>query len=178
MINKMLTLKCVEITSQRQADNGTVSYYDPQARVYYNLYENGYVRRSFGRIKMSNGRWSDERIYQLNPTKMVQHAFNRHDGYPYTVSSKSRIKLESHEERMECAARGVINYRNTCKKYEQQAKEHAEKLKSWRENRYLNLVMVDIQDSANQYFEGNISFVDAMNNIQSSLEDAKHVLHA
>jgi len=51
-------------------------------------------------------------------------------------------------------------------------------LKSWRENRYLNLVMVDIQDSANQYFEGNISFVDAMNNIQSSLEDAKHVLHA
>ena len=174
----MLTLKCVEITSQRQADNGTVSYFDPQTETCYNLYENGYVRRSFGRKRLRNGKLSDETIYQLNPTRMVDHIFNRYDGVSYTVSSKSRIKLESHEERMECAARGVINYRNTCKKYEQQAKEHAEQLKSWRENRYLNLVMVDIQDSANQYFEGNISFVDAMNNIQSSLEDAKHVLHA
>ena len=177
-MNKLDTLKCIEVTSQRQADNGTISYYDPQARVYYNLYENGYVRRSFGRVKMSNGRWSDERIYQLNPTKMVQHTFNRHDGHPYTVSSKSRIKLESHEERMECAARGVINYRNTRKKYKQQAKEHNELIKNQRANQYFNLIMVDIQDSANQYFNGDISFVEAVDNIKSFLEDAKHVLHA
>ena len=92
----MLALKCVEITSQRQANNGTVSYFDPQTETYYNLYENGYVRRSFGRKRLRNGRLSDEVIYQLNPTRMVEHTFNRHDGATYTYKGKERIRLNTH----------------------------------------------------------------------------------
>ena len=176
-MNKLEALKCIEVTSQLQADNGTISYYDPRTRVYYNLYENGYVRRSFGRVKMTNGRWSDERIYQLNPTKMVQHTFNRHDGYPYTVLCKSRIMLETHEERMECAARGVINYRNTHKKYKQLAAEQARLLKEQLENREFRMLMKDIQNSVNKYFDGELSFSGAINNISFDVEDAKDMLN-
>lgn len=176
-MNKLETLKCIEVTSQRQADNGTISYFDPQTGTYYNLYENGYVRRSFGRVKMSNGRWSDERIYQLNPTKIVQHTFNRHDGHPYTVASKSRTMLETHEERMECAARAVINYRNTHKKYKRFAAEQARLLNEQLENREFRMLMKDIQNSVNRYFEGELSFSSAINNISFDVEDAKDMLN-
>mgnify|MGYP000026148224 FL=1 len=177
-MNKLETLKCIEVTSQRQADNGTISYFDPQTKTYYNLYESGYVRRSFGRKRWANGQLGDETIYQLNPTKTVQHAFNRHDGYSYSFNGRSRVMLMTHEERMECAARAVINYRNTSAKYKKRAIEAAQRLKEQRENRYLNMIMLDIQDSTNQYFEGNLSFTQAMNNIKSSLVDANYVVNA
>jgi hypothetical protein len=176
-MNKLDTLKCVEVTSQRQADNGTISYYDPQARVYYNLYENGYVRRSFGRVKMTNGRWSDEQIYQLNPTRMYEREYT-FMGEPRTFKAKSRVMLATHEERMECAARAVINYRKTHKKYKQLAAEHAQRLKEQRENREFRMLMTDIQDSVNQYFEGNLSFAHAINNISFDVRDAKDMLNA
>lgn len=116
-MNKLEALKCVEVTSQRQADNGTISYYDPETRMFYNLYESGYVRRSTGRFRMSNGKLSREAIYQLNPTKLERGVATFSDGYGYVFTSKTRIMLETHEERMNCAARAVINYRKTSKAY-------------------------------------------------------------
>lgn len=111
-MNKLEVLGCIEMTSQRQADNGTIRYFDPQTKAYYMLYENGYVRRSFGRYKMANGRWSDETIYQLNPKGKGTYT-SPYSGitFPTTV----RIMLDTHDKRMDCAARGVINYRNTVK---------------------------------------------------------------
>ena len=117
-MNKLEALRCVEITSQRQADNGTISYFDPQTHAYYNLYENGYVRRSFGRKRLSDGSLSHETIYQLNPTevgKVVVKRFNGSTYEPYEYDRKERIMLMTHEERVECAARAVINYRKTQK---------------------------------------------------------------
>jgi hypothetical protein len=151
-MNKLEALKCVEVTSQRQADNGTVSYFDPKTGTYYNLYENGYVRRSFGRKRLWNGKLSDEVIYQLNPTRMAEHTWNRHDGATYTYQAKERIMLETHEERMDCAARAVTNYRKTVKKNA-----------IWR-TKYN--VLRAVQDEIEQYNQGNLTLDMSLNGIK------------
>lgn len=121
-MNKLEVLGCMEMTSQRQANNGTIRYYDLQAKVYYMLYENGYVRRSFGRYKMDNGYWSDEVIYQLNP-KIKGTYTSEITGN--TRETTFRSMLNTHEDRMNCAARGVVNYRNTVKRKESKLKSFA-----------------------------------------------------
>ena len=85
--------------------------------------------------------------------------------------------LETHEERMECAARAVINYRNTHKKYKQLAAEQAQLLKEQQENREFRMLMKDIQNSVNKYFDGELSFSGAINNISFDVEDAKDMLN-
>lgn len=112
-MNKLETLKCIEITSQRQADNGTICYFDPQTSVYYMLYENGYVRRSHGRFKTWTGRWSDERIYQLNPTRKSLYV-SPYSGQTY--DTVERVMIPTHDQRVDCAAKAVVTYRETCKK--------------------------------------------------------------
>jgi hypothetical protein len=169
-MNKLETLKCVEVTSQRQADNGTISYFDPQTGVYYNLYENGYVRRSFGRKRLSNGRLSDEVIYQLNPKRKGTYVS------PYsgqTFDCVERVMLESHVERMDCAARAVVNYRNTNKKYAAQRASAAQRLKEQREDREMQMIMSDIHDSIYQFQTGHMTFSEAINNINSAVKDAQ-----
>jgi len=151
-MNKLETLKCVEVTSQRQADNGTISYFDPQTKTYYNLYENGYVRRSFGRKRLRNGKLSDETNYQLNPTRMVDQTYTWSTGISRTYKCKERIMLMSHDERISCAARAVLNYRNTVKK-------NAE----WREKRS---VLTAIHDEIRQYHQGNLTLDMALNGIK------------
>ena len=115
-MNKLEALKCIEVTSQRQADNGTISYYDPQTKATYNIYENGYVRRTLGRFRLSSGHLSREYIYQLNPKRKEEHTFNRHDGKSYACTSTVRVMLNTHQERMDCAARAVVNFRNNSNK--------------------------------------------------------------
>ena len=154
----MLTLKCVEITSQRQADNGTVSYYDPQTGTYYNLYENGYVRRSFGRKRLRNGKLSDETIYQLNPTRMVDQTYTWSTGISRTYKCKERIMLNTHQERMDCAARAVVNYRNT-------SKNNAE----WRKK---FIVLTAVRDEIRQYHAGNLTLDMALNGIKELINKA------
>ena len=48
-MNKLQSLKCFEVTSQTQANNGTVCYHDPIANCDYLSYENGYIRRAYTR---------------------------------------------------------------------------------------------------------------------------------
>jgi hypothetical protein len=102
-MNKLQALKCIEVTSQTQADNGNICYHDPIANCDYILYENGYVRRSLPRVRNYYGRLdTTHAIYQLNPTRTEKHV-SEWSGNIF--DNKIRIMLPTHEERMECAAR-------------------------------------------------------------------------
>ena len=72
-MNKLQTLKCIEVTSQAQADNGTLCYHDPIANCDYLSYENGYVRRAYTRsyVTPKGYKYKNRSIYQLNPTKLT-----------------------------------------------------------------------------------------------------------
>ena len=162
-MNKLEALGCIEMTSQRQADNGTIRYYDPQTKAYYLLYENGYVRRSFGRYKKANGRWSDETIYQLNPKgKGYYRSPYSNLGYETTI----RIMLDTHDERVDCAARGVVNYRNTMETREFDRVERINRVER-------NISMKVISDCVDQYFEDMVDFETTVDHIKETLADIK-----
>ena len=115
-MNKAQALKLVEVTSQRQADNGTVCYHDPIANCDYMSYESGYVRR-----KYSQRNWRGliiNTVYQLNKTKMSNIAYKDYYGNLRVAETKQRILVPNHEDRMEIIYRAVINYRKTLKKYQ------------------------------------------------------------
>ena len=114
-MNKLETLKCIEVTSQRQADNGTVCYHDPITNCDYLSYASGYVRR-----KYSVRNWRGHKIttiYQVNKTQMVPFTYTDYYGNERTCESKQRILEMDPEQRMELLARAVVNYRNTVKSY-------------------------------------------------------------
>lgn len=162
-MNKLEALGCIEMTSQRQADNGTIRYFDPQTKAYYLLYENGYVRRSFGRYKMANGRWSDETIYQLNPKGKGTYT-SKISGitFPTTV----RVMIETHDARMDCAARAVVNYRNTLKT---RAVDRAARIKRIEKE----ISMRVVGDCVSQYFEGFVDFETTVDHIKETLTEIK-----
>jgi hypothetical protein len=109
-MNKAQSLRLIEVTSQRQADNGTVCFYDPITGCDYMSYESGYVRR-----KYTIGRnWRGEKvntIYQLNKTKKVKREL---DWFPGKfVECTERVLEMDPEKRMEIIYRGAVNYRRT-----------------------------------------------------------------
>lgn len=151
-MNKLQTLKCVEVTSQRQADNGTVCYHDPITNCDYLLYESGYVRRK--RNGESGGMFP---IYQLNPKRNVMRVS------PYsgrTYECVERVMLESHSERMECAARAVVNYRKTV----------AASKASYKCNQK-EFTLIAIEDEIHQYYQGNLT-------LEGVLEGIKNLVNA
>lgn len=112
-MNKLQTLKCVEVTSQTQADNGTICYHDPITNTDYLSYESGYIRRAYTRNyeNYKGYKWSHRTIYQLNPTKKSMHEWNG-SAWPST----ERIMIEDPNERMDRLAKAVVNYRKTLSK--------------------------------------------------------------
>ena len=101
-MDKLATLKLIEVTSQTQANNGTVSYYDPIKNCFYNLYESGYVRRTY-----KGTSWRGQKLnvcYQLNPTKVTKTSYGMRT---------ERIMLNTHEERVNQVIKNVIAYRKT-----------------------------------------------------------------
>jgi hypothetical protein len=90
----------LEFTSTpRQVENGTLMFYDPQAKVSYSMHESGYVRRYI------MGGWpfgGTRRMYQLNKTKsyLVESGWYR----------KERI-LASPDEQLAIMVRAVVNHR-------------------------------------------------------------------
>ena len=103
-MDKLSTLQLIEATSQKQANNGTTSYYDPITYCYYNLYESGYVRRTY---KTVGYRGIKRNVcYQLNPTKVTKTQYG---------ASTQRIMLNTHEERVNQVIKNVISYRKTKK---------------------------------------------------------------
>ena len=107
-MNKLATLKCIEVTSQTQADNGTVCYHDPVTNVDYLSYESGYIRRAYTR-KSYYGHMQ-RTIYQLNPQRKgtYQSKFNN-----AIYDTTERVMISNSQERLDRLANAVINYRNT-----------------------------------------------------------------
>ena len=116
-MNKLQALKCVEVTSQRQADNGTICYHDPITNCDYLSYESGYIRRSYKTRSYWSGKMF-ECIYQLNPQRKAEWV-SPYNGQAYDTTE--RVMINNPEERMERLAKAVVNYRNTTKKYQKQA---------------------------------------------------------
>ena len=100
-MTKLQALKCIEVTSQTQADNGTVCYHDPIANCDYLSYENGYIRRAYTRYYTTpyGYKYKVRNIYQLNPQKR-----------------RLRVMVHKHEDRMEKLAKAVVNFRKHVKK--------------------------------------------------------------
>ena len=114
-MNKLQALKCIEVTSQAQADNGTVCYHDPISNCDYLSYENGYIRRAYTKThKTSYGMvYTNRSIYQLNPTKLHPYT-SSFDGNTYYT--KTRTMVMDPEQRMEILSKSVVNYRQYLKK--------------------------------------------------------------
>ena len=118
-MNKLEALKCVEVTSQRQADNGTICYHDPITNCDYLSYESGYIRRSYKTRSYWTGKMF-ETIYQLNPQRKGYYKSEYSDRiYEGTI----RQMIHDPEQRMELLARAVANYRKTVAKYKKQQAE-------------------------------------------------------
>ena len=110
-MNKAQSLRLFEVTSQRQADNGTVCFHDPIANCDYMSYESGYVRR-----KYSARNWRGNvinTVYQLNKTRQVPTEYTNWNGNIYTSTKTERILEMDPEKRMEIIYRGATNYRRT-----------------------------------------------------------------
>jgi len=112
-MNKLEALRCVETTSQHQAKNGTIRYYDPITKCNYLSYESGYIRRSY---KVQD-RWGFyESIYQLNPKRKINKTFTFSDGRVSVYDVWERVMISDPEDRMDLLARAVVNYREYTKK--------------------------------------------------------------
>lgn len=110
-MNKAQSLRLIEVTSQRQADNGTVCFHDPITSCDYISYESGYVRRKYS-AKNWRGYVSNT-IYQLNKTRQVPVSYTDYYGNPRTSTRTERILEMDPEKRMEIIYRGATNYRKT-----------------------------------------------------------------
>jgi len=118
-MNKLEALRCIEVTSQRQADNGTICYHDPITNCDYLSYESGYIRRSYKTRSYWTGKMF-ETIYQLNPQRKGYYKSEYSDRiYEGTI----RQMIHDPEQRMELLARAVANYRKTVAKYKKQQAE-------------------------------------------------------
>jgi hypothetical protein len=117
-MTKLQTLRCVEVTSQTQANNGTQCFHDPITNTDYLSYENGYVRRAYtrGYTTTRGYKYKNRSIYQLNPTKLTPR-FSSWDGSRYY--EKERLMVMDSAERIEILAKAVVNYRQTLKKQNQ-----------------------------------------------------------
>lgn len=121
-MNKLEALRCIEVTSQRQADNGTICYHDPVTGADYLSYESGYIRRSYKTKSWMTGKVLNT-IYQLNPQRIGKWTS------PYsgkTFDRVERVMVDNPEERLERLARAVANYRITVKGYQTKRAEQTQ----------------------------------------------------
>ena len=176
-MNKLETLKCVEVTSQTQANNGTICYHDPITGCDYMSYENGYIRRAYKTVGWRSGQ-PTRVLYQLNPKRKAEHVS------PYsgkTYECVERVMITDTQERLDRLARAVANYRKTWKKEVIRIEEYkaAQKAKEAETNSDLgsqwklenDVFMTNFQDSIYQYFQGNLTFEMAIREIRETLTE-------
>ena len=111
-MNKAQSLRLIEVTSQTQANNGTVCFYDPITGCDYMSYESGYVRRKY----VTGRNWRGEKVvtvYQLNKTRQIPITYTAWNGNVYNSTKTERILEMDPEKRMEILYRGAVNYRRT-----------------------------------------------------------------
>lgn len=112
-MTKTQTIGLVEVTTQRQADNGTQCFHDPITGCDYISYESGYVRRKF----QATSPWSGKRfftIYQLNKKRTVMRDSSWMPGK--MVECVERVLEMEPDKRIDIIVRAAINYRNYLKK--------------------------------------------------------------
>lgn len=110
-MNKAQSLRLIEVTSQRQADNGTQCFHDPITKCDYMSYESGYVRR-----KYSARNWRGNvvnTIYQVNKTRIVPISYVDFYGNPRTSTKTERILEMDPSKRLEIIYNATTNYRRT-----------------------------------------------------------------
>ncbi len=100
-MNKLKSLQLVEVTSQTQANNGTVCYHDPIANCDYMSYESGYVRRKYS---------ARGTVYQLNRKRLVPYIYS-YSGKTYISEKTERILEMDPEKRLDLICQAVVNYR-------------------------------------------------------------------
>jgi hypothetical protein len=114
-MNKLETLGLIEVTTQRQADNGTQCFHDPMTSCDYLSYASGYVRRKYKTTCGRNGKRFFT-IYQLNKKRMVQLELSWMPGK--FVDRTKRILEMSPDKRIDIISRAAVNYRKTLRRYE------------------------------------------------------------
>lgn len=109
-MTKTQSLNLIEVTSQTQANNGTVCYHDPLTNVDYMSYESGYVRRKYA----TKSWWSGKKlftIYQLNKTKKVKRELSWMPGK--FVECTERVLEMNPDKRLDIICRATVNFRKT-----------------------------------------------------------------
>jgi len=104
-MSKTRALKLIEVTSQRQADNGTQCFHDPITNCDYLSYASGYVRRKYSFMNRRGLKITT--IYQLN--KKRHKLAELSSGYVYKIAY--RVLEMDPNSRMEIICRAVVNYR-------------------------------------------------------------------
>lgn len=153
---KLEALGLVETTSATQLKNGTRRFYDPITTCNYLSYESGYIRREYMTTSWRTGR-PLRTIYQLNKT--MKGTWTSSTGAEYAVTE--RVMVTDAAERLDRLARAAANYRVTCQGYFEAKKA--------RDRQITTLV---VEDSINQFFEGNVNLETAIEEIKSTLVGA------
>lgn len=153
---KLEALGLVETTSATQLKNGTRRFYDPITTCNYLSYESGYIRREYMTTSWRTGR-PLRMIYQLNKT--MKGTWTSSTGAEYAVTE--RVMVTDAAERLDRLARAAANYRVTCQGYFEAKKA--------RDRQITTLV---VEDSINQFFEGNVNLETAIEEIKSTLVGA------
>lgn len=87
-----------EITSSRQAKNGTRMFQCPQTGDLYGSYASGYVRRKSASAE-------SQRFYQLNPVDVTKQNIKLNNGFEYVYHSTKRIMIPNESDRLEIIQR-------------------------------------------------------------------------
>jgi len=114
-MTKTQTIGLIELTTQRQANNGTQCFHDPMTGCDYLTYESGYVRRKYSGLSYRG--YVQTSIYQLNKTKRVLRESTYTPGRFYDCVE--RIMEMNLENRIDIIVRATTNFRKYLRKYTQ-----------------------------------------------------------
>jgi hypothetical protein len=79
-----------EITTPRQAKNGTRMFQCPKTGDLYGSYTSGYVRR----------KCDSQGFYQLNPVNVTKKTHKLNNGFEYVYHSTKRIMIPNESDRL------------------------------------------------------------------------------
>jgi hypothetical protein len=114
MTTKTSTIGLIEVTTERQANNGTQCFYDPIANCDYLSYESGYVRRKYSSRNYRG--YLQNTIYQLNKKQIVPITYTSYTGETRNSERIQRILEMDPDKRIDMVVRATTNYRKHLKK--------------------------------------------------------------
>ena len=112
-MTKTQTIGLIEVTTERQANNGTQCFHDPIANCDYLSYESGYVRRKYSSRNYRG--YVQNTIYQLNKKHEVLVESTYTPGRFY--NRIQRILEMDPDKRIDIIVRATTNYRKHLRKF-------------------------------------------------------------